>query len=457
MSKRRPLRVLHIIDTLGGGGSERLVWDIVRFSDPARVKHRVVTIFREGYLVQPVYAEPLRQLGAYGRKAAIKEEVSRKDAKAQRSRKEVPDSSLRPFFAPLRLGAKLLPTALKTPLVRIWNFAFSRWRDLKHAAAHVPSMMTIPAEYFRFKPDVVHTHGFYSFKYGLLFKTVFSRPTVHIVPALFSQMEAQGTGWLVNRYRRFHRSVDCFALDAGYRNELLDIGVPANKLLLIDGTLDLEAIAGVRSERERHRHEVRHKLGIPDDAIVALSVGRLDPSKGHAYALEALPSILKQYPNLHWIVLGEGEQRRELEKRIAELGVAEHAHLIGFDPQPLPYYAAADIYLRTTTMEGENISSRQAIAMGLPTVGFDTCCETDLIAKLGHGILVPNTDAAALARAACEILSTPDRGAALGARGIDYSKTHMGIQKHVDDLLSLYYQLGSHPVNSENPVILSNN
>src|SRR5215213_2104908 len=67
MEQTRPLRVLHIIDTLGGGGSERLVWDIVRLSDPARVEHRVVTIFRDGYLVPFVYAQPLRELGAYGK------------------------------------------------------------------------------------------------------------------------------------------------------------------------------------------------------------------------------------------------------------------------------------------------------------------------------------------------------------------------------------------------------
>jgi glycosyltransferase involved in cell wall biosynthesis len=430
--------VLHIIDTLGGGGSERLLWDIVRLSDPARVKHLVVTIFREGYMATPVYAEPLRQLGAYG--------TSRND-------EFIKTGSPAPFIPPS--PASKLPPVVKKPLVHVWNFAFSQWRRAKHVAQHVPSMMSIPAEFFRFKPDVVHTHGFYGFKYGLLFKHLFRRPLVHIVPALFSQMEAQGTGWLANRYRRFHRSVDCFALDAGYRNELLSIGVPANKLLDIYGTLDLDAIEAVRAEREQRRREVRRKLNLPDDAIIALAVGRLDPSKGHLYALEALPRILSQFPNVHWIVLGEGEQRRELEKRIEELSVAEHAHLIGFDPQPLPYYAAADVYLRTTTMEGENISSRQAIAMGLPTVGFDTCCETDLIATLGHGILVANADASALADATCEILSLPDRGAALGARGIDYCKTHLGIQKHVDDLMSLYTQLN--PVNPENPVILSTN
>ena len=265
--------MLHIIDTLGGGGSERLLWDIVRLSDPARVQHRVVTIFPNGYIVPFVYAEPLRELGAYGNG-----DYPSNGAAAQRENINV---------APLHRRGSDLPPTLKKPLVRLLNFSFSLWRHMKHAAVHVRSMLGVPAEYFRFKPDVVHTHGFYGFKYGLLFKTLFGRPTVHIVPALFSQMEAQGSGWLVNHYRRFHRRIDCFALDAGYCNELLSVGVPRNKLLAIDGTLDLDAITNVRAERERHRREIRRQLNIPEDAIIALSVGRLDPSKGHWYALEA--------------------------------------------------------------------------------------------------------------------------------------------------------------------------
>src|SRR3954454_25035173 len=99
MEKTRALRVLHIIDTLGGGGSERLLWDIVRLSDPERVKHRVVTIFREGYLATPVYAEPLRQLGAYGRS----------------KNEQVIESGLPAPFIP-RSSVSKLPPALKKPL-----------------------------------------------------------------------------------------------------------------------------------------------------------------------------------------------------------------------------------------------------------------------------------------------------------------------------------------------------
>jgi L-malate glycosyltransferase len=423
--KTRPLRVLHIIDSLGGGGSERLLWDIVRLSDPRRVKHRVVTIFPEGYPGAPVYAEPLRQLGAY----------------RGATRADTPQRHVAPSTSSVTGVMKKSPRFVKRTLAPIWNFAFLIWQHLKRIAAHLPSMMSIPAEYFRNSPDVIHTHGFYGFKYGLLFKSLFRCPLVHTVPSLFSQMDAQGTGWLANRYRRFHGRVDCFALDPGYRSELTSVGVPAEKLLDIHGTLDLKAIVAVKAERAQHRRSVRDRLGLTSDAILTLSVGRLDPSKGHSYALEALSLMLRQFPNLHWILLGEGEQRTELENRISELGLEQHAHLAGFDPDPLPFYAAADIYLRTTTIEGENISSRQAIAMGLPTVGFDNGCETDLIAKLGHGILVPNADPTSLADGICRILSLPDRGATMGALGTDYCNAHLGIQTHVDDLLTLYTHL----------------
>ncbi len=472
MSNKRPLRVLHIIDTLAGGGSERLIWDIVRLSDPTRVKHRVVTIFRDGYLGPFVYAEPLRELGAYGsaqhqsppakvrttcvsgwaKPAAEPYGESRPPADAESrplaEAESMPLADVGESRPPADAGGsdsnplRRLPPGLKKPLVAIVNAVLSRWQRSKRVAArYFPSSFTIPWEYYRFRPDIIHTHGFYSFKYGLLFRTLFRRPTVHMVPSLFSQMDAQGTGWLADYYRRFHAQVACFALHPGYRSELLGAGVPVAKLFDITGTLDLEALARVKAESARHRVELRTRLGIPADALVALSVGRLDPTKGHSYAVAALPRIIKQHPNLHWVLLGEGAGRPELEAQITALSVEQHAHLVGFDREPLPYYAAADIYLRTTTMEAENTSSQQAIALGLPTVGFDSCPATDLIAKLGHGILVPNADAAALAAATCRILALPDRGRAMGALGVAYCNSTLSMQKCVDDFLTVYTAL----------------
>jgi glycosyltransferase involved in cell wall biosynthesis len=204
--------------------------------------------------------------------------------------------------------------------------------------------------------------------------------------------------------------------------------------LAIRGVVDCEAIAIARTDRERHRRFRRESLGMNDEAAIALSVGRLHPSKGHAYALEAVPLLLQRVPDLHWVLLGEGNQRPALEKRAKELGVEKRVHLLGFCPDPLPYYAAADVYLRTNLFEAENLSSYQAMAMGLPVVGFDTGCETELLRKVGHGFLITPRDTE-------ELLFMPERGRKAGMLGADYSREHLDIRQTIDAFTAVYVML----------------
>jgi glycosyltransferase involved in cell wall biosynthesis len=219
------------------------------------------------------------------------------------------------------------------------------------------------------------------------------------------------------------------------------LGIPDNKLVDKLGLLDLQDIDETKSARARHRAEVRSRLNLPPDALLALSVGRLHPVKGHKYEIDAMPAILERIPNLHLVVLGEGQERTELEAQAAKLGVANHVHLIGFVEEPLPFYAAADIYFRTPIYEGENLSSYPAIAMGLPVVGFDTSCATDLISKLGHGVLVRNKDADAFAEGVLSILTLSDQGQSMGQRGIDYCYQHLGVNEDIKGLMSTYDSL----------------
>jgi glycosyltransferase involved in cell wall biosynthesis len=220
------------------------------------------------------------------------------------------------------------------------------------------------------------------------------------------------------------------------------MGIPASKLNFFSCGVDLQATDAIRNERARYHAEIRRSLGVPEDALIALSVGRLHPSKGHLFALRSLPLLIHQFANLHWVVLGEGFQRAELEAHAKELGVAEHVHLVGFEPEPLPFYASANVYLRTTVFEAENLSSYQAIAMGLPVIGFDTGCETELIPSVGNGVLVPNRDGAAFARAIARILLLPDGGRAMGELGAEYGREHFDIRQVVSGFFSAYSDLG---------------
>jgi glycosyltransferase involved in cell wall biosynthesis len=464
-SSGRPVRVLHLIDGLGGGGSERSAWDIVRLSDPHKVSYRVATIFSDDGSY--VYADRLRQAGVYRfphveTKETLPNGVETLDARTIRSR--IPSSlkrPLRPFWHLVRAFRNpVLPQFQKYPdlerdaLIKSDPSELLQWpadKILRYFQLWSQSAMSeavwatgwqrVLDECLDFQPDIIHGHLSHSFAFGLSLKLLFNVPFVYTVPALFSQLEDENVDWLPKLYELFHPWLD--RLLTAYPSELLDIGVPAKKLITLDGVVDLQGVASIRSAREAHRLEIRRALGIAEDTLIALSVGRLHPTKGHHYALAALPSLVTKLPNLHWVVLGANwmQEREKLEALARELGVREHSHIVGFVPNPLPFYAAADIYLRTAVLEGDNLSSYQAMAIGLPVVGFATGRRTELIEKVGHGILVPPRDAEAIAAAVQRIFLLPDRGRALGEHGVDYCRAHLDLQQSVNMVVSMYTEI----------------
>jgi glycosyltransferase involved in cell wall biosynthesis len=408
MEHAPPIRVVHVIDGLSWGGSQRWVWDIVRLSNPQRFRHQVVSICPDSG--DFVYADRLEAAGVY--RNVLESKVLRL------LRSAVASKLLRHRFVPVR---KLLSLA--------WV-----------VGCHISAMKRLFLIVWRFKPHVVHTHTFYSFGTGLFVKNLKRTPLIHSVPCLFSQMTDAGLAWMPKLYKRFHLKVDYFFTGASLE-ELRSVGVPERKTGTIQGVVDLDVIDATRREAESHRRLVRESLHVDSQAIIVLSVGRLHRSKGHLFALESVPYLLKWRSDIHWVLLGEGEQRSELEHRVKELEVERHVHLIGFHSDPLPFYAAADVYLRTTIFEAENLCSYQAMAMALPVVGFDTGCETELLRKVRHGLLVPKGDVLALAEATQTVLAQPDRGRQWGARGARFCREHLDLSQSIQAFCDSYVRL----------------
>jgi glycosyltransferase involved in cell wall biosynthesis len=397
------VRVLHLVAGLSGGGSERWLRDVVAMSPPG-LDHRVVTVEPDAGR-NAVYAEELVALAAY---------------------------------EPPRVPVLLAPAL--PHLRRQWPPRSNALRAVVRGAGAGAALVRVAGMARRFRPDVIHSHTVPDFPIGVAVSRAMRVPLVHTVPCLFSQLADSGRRWTPRMYATFQSSVACFSTGEG-RGELEGLHVPPEKILYDLGGVDIGAADAALAERSRHAAEVRTELGLPEGCPVALSVGRLHPSKGHMLALQGLPTSLELVADVHWIVLGEGPQRPALEAMADRLGVRARTHFVGYQRDPLRFFAAADVYLRSAVLEPENLSFYESMAMALPAVGFATGESRDLLVTVGHGEQVPHGDVHAFALATARLLQRPDRGRSLGARGAAYARQHLDLSGSVDRLCAVYLQL----------------
>jgi glycosyltransferase involved in cell wall biosynthesis len=404
--RRGPVRVLHVLDSLGAGGIERAVWDLVRLAPGDRVQSRVVTACAQG--AGAVLANAFSQRGVYAA------------------------ASRRLTGGPLR--ERLLDAAPQWSKDALWSMLGPYQSSPRMAQACGRAGL----EWLRFRPDVIHAHACYGLRIGAWLKAWTGTPLVYSVWNRVAQLEAEGAAWVLDDYRRLHPVVDAFTTEATYRHELTELGIDPRKVHVHAGTVDVPALQPYLRDARLHRDAVRARLGIPRDAPIALSVGRLTPSKGHRHSLSALPRIIEAVPELHWVVLGEGEERAALIASARHVGVADHTHLVGYVDDPYPYYAAADIFLRTFELEGDTRASFDAMGYGLPIVAFDTGLPIDYIPSVGHGIRVALGDAAGLADAVVRMARDHAGRRAMGDRGQQYAREHLDVRRALTAFEELY-------------------
>lgn len=108
-----------------------------------------------------------------------------------------------------------------------------------------------------------------------------------------------------------------------------------------------------------------------DEIFKILTVGRLEEQKGYLLAIEACRKLKDSGIRFQWFVLGEGTQRKEIEKKIKEYGLEKNFVLLGVRKNPYPYYRACDIYVQPSIHEGFGIAVAEAKVLCKPIVCTD--------------------------------------------------------------------------------------
>jgi glycosyltransferase involved in cell wall biosynthesis len=139
--------------------------------------------------------------------------------------------------------------------------------------------------------------------------------------------------------------------------------VPADKLRVIQNGIDLNLY---RQPRETSR--LRGALGIPPDARVIGTIGRLNEIKRQDVLLRAFARVRQQVQDAHLLLVGDGPLRHELAALAAGLGLTKHVHFAGFQADTTTHLRLMDVFALTSRSEGMPQAAIEASVAGIPVI-----------------------------------------------------------------------------------------
>lgn len=222
------------------------------------------------------------------------------------------------------------------------------------------------------------------------------------------------------------------AASAAQRAELLAAGVAGSRIAIVRSGIEVERFGGIS------RSEARRGLGLAPETRVIVVAARLEPIKGHADLLAALPRMLEAQPNLRVLLAGDGSLAASLRDEIHRAGLAEAVALLGEREDVSSLLAAADLALLPSHVEGIPSFLLEAMAARRAFVACRVGGVEEAVSDGVEGILVPPRAPAALAAAAARLLADEVSRAEMGERGRARVEREFRVEASTRRLETLY-------------------
>ena len=270
--------------------------------------------------------------------------------------------------------------------------------------------------------DVTHTHQSRAHSFGVMLRWLFGIPSVATAHNCRIQLH-----WALNNQvigvseqtTRFHRRFN---------------GVRGRRMTTVHNFVDVDQFQFNRGSREC----VRDELGIDARRTVGVILGTVMEKKGLHYAVEALPSVLRQAPDFHLLIVGSPRPRdvpyhEQLQRQARHLGVEDRITWAGTRNDVAALLNASDMLVSASLEENFPISLLEAMACGLPTVATRVGGVPECVLDGETGRLAPAKNVAALIEAIVE-LCDPAAQARCGAAARQRVVAHFSASSQIPKL-----------------------
>lgn len=198
-----------------------------------------------------------------------------------------------------------------------------------------------------------------------------------------------------------------FAVSDSLRRHAVSLGADAAKFKVIGNGIDTEKFQPV------DKRVARRQLGIKEDSRVLITVGGLVERKGFHRVIECLPDLLRDHPDLIYLIVGaasaEGDYGAQISELAARLDVSKHVVFLGaLEPGKLNVpLSAADIFVLSSSNEGWANVILESMACGTPVVATDVGGNAEVVNSEELGFIVPFGDGQQLTEAIKRALRQP--------------------------------------------------
>jgi len=221
-------------------------------------------------------------------------------------------------------------------------------------------------------------------------------------------------------------STKIIAVSGAVKDSLIRNGIRPEKIFVLHNAISVDVFSN-HTDGEK----IKKELGFDSSEFLFLTVGRLTKQKAHDILLRAFAPVSGEL-----VVVGEGEEKRQLESLASNLGISNRVHFLGVRNDVLSIMQAVDCFLFPSRWEGTSIVLLEALSVGLPIITTEFSGVQEVITHEENGVIVPIDDPQELSRAMQKIQENRGLREYISSNAKN-TANHFSISKHVDTLLSI--------------------
>ena len=318
------------------------------------------------------------------------------------------------------------PTLLQDILDRAVNVSFvtshPRSRAVTYAAALV---WLVRNREFVLTRDIVHVHLTFGSVFGI-FISLARKLARRRVPKVVETYHAVGMA-MPSLKRRLHMAL------AATRDGMVSLVADPVLREFQESHPDLQFAVipnGVTFD-EAHpsaeaRREYRRSIGVPADAKLVGTIGRLVPDRSPARIVEVFAEIAKLRPDAHYLIGGDGSQARRVAQLASELGLADRLTMQGLVMRPAETLSILDLYVTLNVGAETGVAAIEAAAAGVPIVALQL---DSTYRPSGDEWIFSSQNPRQVAKAAVELLANEAGRRALARCQSEYARSRHGVEE----------------------------